>query len=82
MIMPMRTIIEIPKGTLETLKEICREEKISRAEAIRRAITLYLRGRAPKKAANVFGLWRGRAEEGLAYEDRLRAEWEGRAGGH
>jgi len=34
----MRTIIELPDAQLESLSRLCRREKISRAEAIRRAV--------------------------------------------
>jgi hypothetical protein len=68
------TIVEIPAEQLDRLSEICRREKISRAEAIRRAIHIYtkqltLRGR------EAFGLWKGRAKDGREYEDHLRGEW-------
>ncbi len=71
----MRTIIDLPDDQLRALAEICRREKISRAEAIRRAVAEYQmrRGAAPSREA--FGLWRGRRVDGLAYERRLRGEW-------
>ena len=74
----MRTIIELPEPDRRELDELCRREGISRAEAVRRAVAGYLRQhRAPPDEA-LFGLWRGRDREGLAYEDAIRAEWESR----
>ncbi len=71
----MRTIIEVPADQLEALAEICRREHISRAEAIRQAIAGHVRRVRRDAPAAAFGLWRGRAVDGLAYERRLRQEW-------
>jgi polyphosphate kinase len=40
----VRTIIELPEDQLGALDGICRRESISRAEAIRRAVDLLVRG--------------------------------------
>jgi hypothetical protein len=72
----MRTIIEVPAEQLEALAELCRLENISRAEAIRRAIAAHVRRGRREAAAPAFGLWRDRAIDGLAYERRLRQEWD------
>jgi hypothetical protein len=72
----MRTIIELPAEQLEALAELCRAEGISRAEAIRRAIADYTRGRRAKGAATAFGLWRSRPIDALGYERALRDHWE------
>ncbi len=71
----MRTIVELPEDQLRDLAELCRREKISRAEAIRRAVAEYARRRSAGGAGEAFGLWRGRRRDGLAYERRLRREW-------
>ena len=76
----MRTIVDIPEAQIEVLGRICQEDKISRAEAIRRAIDAYSKQRQPS-IRTAFGLWRERKRDGLEYEDRLRKEWEGRAEG-
>lgn len=71
----MRTIVEIPEDQVRMLAVVCRRERISRAEAIRRAVAEYARQRTMHGAANAFGLWRGRSLEGLRYQERLRREW-------
>lgn len=71
----MRTIIELPADQLRDLAEICRREKISRAEAVRRAVAEYATRRRAPESREAFGLWRGRGVDGLAYERRLRREW-------
>ena len=69
----MRTIIDLPVDQVEALDTICRREQISRAEAIRRAVSMLIREAADP--GDAFGLWRERAEDGLAYQQRLRREW-------
>ena len=72
----MRTIIDLPTDQLEALDDICRREAISRAEAIRQAVTLLVRERGASTSGVGFGLWRGRRNtEGLRYQERLRREW-------
>jgi hypothetical protein len=73
----MRTIIDIPDGQLTDLNEVSREDRISRAEAIRRAVAQYLQVRKSAcRSSDAFGLWKGRKTTGLKYEDRIRREWE------
>ena len=71
----MRTIIELPSEQLVHLDAHCRREGISRAEAIRRAVATMLAERSKGQAAGAFGLWRGRSDEALAEQERLRNEW-------
>ena len=79
----MRTLVDIPEKELRQLNLLATQEKISRAEAIRRAIDSYLRkaidtGDAP----DVFGLWAKKRLSSLEYEDRVRKEWRSREGRH
>ena len=71
----MRTIIDLPDHQLDSLAELCRQGRISRAEAIRRAVALYIKKHAAADKDEAFGLWRGRKVEGVAYQRRLRREW-------
>jgi ribbon-helix-helix CopG family protein len=71
----MRTIIELPEDQLEALDALCRRDSISRAEAIRRAVGALIRSRPAPERERAFGLWRGRGEDGLAYQRRARREW-------
>ena len=70
----MRTIVDIPEADLERLSDICRTEGISRAEAVRRAVRLYLEKRAAGEK-DVFGMWKDRKIDSLEYERSLREEW-------
>jgi metal-responsive CopG/Arc/MetJ family transcriptional regulator len=71
----MRTIIELPPDQLTDLDAHCRRQSISRAEAIRRAVAAMLSVQRQAEAPGAFGLWRDRAEDALAQQERLRDEW-------
>jgi metal-responsive CopG/Arc/MetJ family transcriptional regulator len=76
----MRTIIDLPKQQLAALGAFCERERISRAEAIRRAVEAWLAPRLPADRASAFGSWE-RNEDSRKIVDDLRAEWdEGRKG--
>jgi metal-responsive CopG/Arc/MetJ family transcriptional regulator len=63
----MRTIIEVPADQLEALDALCGRERISRAEAIRRAVADVVRRDRDQRPDAAFGLWRGRDLDGVAY---------------
>lgn len=76
----MRTIIDLPEQQLAALGVFCERERISRAEAIRRAVEAWLATRLPAERASVFGAWEY-GEDSRKIVDDLRAEWdEGRGG--
>jgi hypothetical protein len=54
---------------------------VSRAEAVRRAVAEHLRRHHTGEAKRAFGMWRDMAEDGLAYQERLRSEWDERERG-
>ena len=75
----VRTIVDLSEDQIEGLEEFCRREKISRAEAVRRAVTQFL----PKRKADwrnhpAVGLWKGRKGriDSVEYVRRIRKEWE------
>ena len=65
--------ISLAEEQAERLAELCREEGISRAEAVRRALDRYLADQRGRE--DVFGMWRGGATDGLSHERQLRKEW-------
>ena len=75
----VRTIISIENEDMTWLDLKAAEEKVSRAELIRRAVRLYRK--ASETEARSFrrlledtsGIWRG--EDGLSYQLRLRDKW-------
>ena len=75
MLSQMRTIIDIPQQIIDELDNLARQEGISRAEAVRRAMTEFLQKRPRSKPDAAFGIWKTRKIDPLAYEDTLREEW-------
>ncbi len=71
----MRTLVDIPESMLEQIDDLAKHEKISRAEAVRRAITEYIGKRAQHNPKAAFGIWKLRKINALVYEDKLRKEW-------
>ncbi len=76
----MRTLVDIPEDDLKLLKELSAKEGVSQAELVRRAIEVSLAPHRAKKLLDGFGLWAGKAEDGLAYQERMRNEWSDREG--
>jgi metal-responsive CopG/Arc/MetJ family transcriptional regulator len=72
----MRTIVDLPDDQLGALADLCKAQKISRAEAVRRALSdmLAREHRAGKETA--FGTWKKR--NGRKLVERLRHEWDRR----
>ena len=70
----MRTIVDLPEEQLRKLAALCRREKISRAEAVRRAVGRLLQGAAANDLKAYFGAsrTRGSVSRHLA---RMRGEW-------
>ena len=77
----MRTIIDLPPEQVDALDAWCRQEGVSRAEAVRRAVAEHLRKHHTGGGTRAFGIWRDMAEDGLAYQERLRSEWDERERG-
>ena len=74
----MRTLVDIPDEQLAELNKLAEREKVSRAELVRRAVAEMLASKRQAKGDGIekaFGLWAGRDEDGLAYQERLRSEW-------
>ncbi len=75
MISHMRTIIDLPQEQLGALARLCEVEKISRAEAIRRAVDRLLKDSLVEEKNIGFGLWRNKGITARVYVDNLRDEW-------
>jgi len=71
----MRTIIDLPEKQVTALGDFCLREKISRAEAIRRAVENLLTGQQKMHREAAFGRWSLRGDS-RAVVDALRSEWE------
>jgi len=74
----MRTLVDIPDDQIAELTRLAEREKVSRASLVRRAVAEMLASKHKSRGdgiAAAFGLWAGRDEDGLAYQERLRSEW-------
>lgn len=76
----MRTLIDLPREQIDALAKLGEVRGSSRAALVREAVAEYLSKHQPGDFAESFGLWRadkrGELEDGVAYQERLRAEWE------
>ena len=75
----MRAIIEIPDKQISDLALIAKTKKLSRAEIIRQAITVYIASNKPS-TTHAFGLWakhnpQSQLQDGMQYQEKVRAEW-------
>ena len=71
----MRTLIDLPPEDLAALTELGRRRGASRVAVIREAVQLYLAAQRPPRSPDAaFGAWSA-GEDGLAYQQRVRAEW-------
>ena len=71
----MRTIIDLPQEQLVALARLCEVQKISRAEAIRRAVDRLLQDSLVEEKNVGFGMWRNKDITARLYVDNLRNEW-------
>jgi len=73
----MRTIIDLPDTDRAALDAQCLQRGLSRAEAMRQALRLWLQQQSPN-TGSVFGLWADREQDAVVMQQALRDEWSGR----
>ncbi len=71
----MRTIVDLPEEQLLALAELCDREQISRAEAVRRALSIMLNAEKMKKREDAFGGWQAKKIDSRKLVNGLREEW-------
>jgi metal-responsive CopG/Arc/MetJ family transcriptional regulator len=71
----VRTIIELPTDLVKDLDSLAEKQEISRAEAVRRAVTDYISARKSSRSDAAFGIWKSRHIDPLDYQDSLRNDW-------
>ncbi len=72
----MRTIVDLPEEQVQGLDLWCQRERISRTEAVRRAVRDALATRNSNPRADAFGAWAGKKINSSEYVESLRAEWD------
>jgi hypothetical protein len=70
----MRTIVDLSQEQIRRLTLFCRREKISRAEAVRRAVDRFLRGSSASDLRTFFGASKTHGSVSRQVS-RLRSEW-------
>lgn len=71
----MRTIVDLPSNQVRALSSLCQAKKISRAEAVRRAIDHWIKKTGMESPDEAFGLWKKRKINARKYIEKLRSEW-------
>ena len=73
----MRTIVDIPDNHVKVLDQLSKKKKLSRANIIRQAIAGYIANynKSQKSYESAFGVWKNKPIDGLAYQQKLRDEW-------
>jgi hypothetical protein len=76
----VRTIVDLPEEQIRALDAYGKKHGISRAEAVRRAVAMFLPKRRHRKLDfqnhPAFGAWRDRDINAVEYQRKLRAEWD------
>lgn len=75
----MRTIVDIPDSYVKRLDELKQQRGVSRSELVREAVERYLESAAGSTDDIAFGVWAAEGaerEDGVAYQERLRSEWD------
>ena len=72
----MRTIVNLTKAQVEGLARLGDTQQTSRAALVRAAVDEYLQRHAANSWDEAFGLWTDKPVDALAYQRKLRAEWE------
>jgi hypothetical protein len=70
----VRTIVDLPQEQVRKLTLFCRRERISRAEAVRRAVDRFLAGSSMRELRSFFGASRTRGNISR-HVSKLRREW-------
>ncbi len=71
----MRTLIDLPNPQIQALAALCERTKQSRATIIREAVADYIERHSTRPVDAAFGLWGSDGIDGLAYQEKVRAEW-------
>jgi hypothetical protein len=79
----MRTIVDLPDEQIRALDSYSKKYGVSRAEAVRRAVAMFLPKRRHRKLDfrnhPAFGSWKDREVDSVEYQRKLRAEWDDRS---
>lgn len=72
----MRTLVDLPEEDITLLSKLAKDASVSRAELVRQAVAKFLEPHRKTSVREFFGMWPDFPEDGQAFQDRLRSEWE------
>ncbi|MDR9837686.1 ribbon-helix-helix domain-containing protein [Herbaspirillum huttiense] len=70
-----RILVDLPESQLADLTQLVESQRRPRAVIIREAIAAYITQHKLEHDTDVFGLWKKKKVDGLAYQRELRSEW-------
>ena len=75
--------MDLPEEQIAALDSYCEEANVSRAEAVRRAVSEFVPVKKREEKRSIkdhpgFGSWKHKKIDGLEYQEKLRAEWDHR----
>nr|WP_245179476.1 ribbon-helix-helix protein, CopG family [Cupriavidus sp. LEh25] len=70
-----RIFVNLPDTQIEALAAIAEADHRSRAAIVRDALKTYILQRKLALEADVFGLWKDKKFDSLAYQEDRRSEW-------
>ncbi len=74
----MKVLVEIPNDMASKLAHVQARRRLNRSEAIREAISRYVDDETSNSLEAAFGVWKDKLEDGLTYQEQIRAEWDDR----
>ncbi len=72
----MRAVIDVPDEIIESIDRLSAAEKRSRASVIREVLSNYVEATKTPDLEAAFGLWKGKAKDGVTYQEEIRNEWD------
>ena len=81
----MQILIDIPEEDVAFLDKLSEDRQVPRDELVRTAVSCYVEAQRSLQLTEAerngildeaFGSWASFPEDGLAYQERIRAEWE------
>lgn len=70
-----RVFLDLSDDVIRRLDSLKQQRNLPRAELLREAVEQYLEKQNTTSVRNALGLWRGKGEDGLECERKMREEW-------
>ncbi|CDU32691.1 TPA: hypothetical protein P6R47_003812 [Escherichia coli] len=70
-----RIILDLSNEVIKQLDDLEVQRNLPRTELLREAVDQYLVNQSQTVRTSAFGIWKGREEDGVEYQRKLRGEW-------